>query len=224
MEQIKENDYKVKIGMYDFRLDEEPARHSLGYIMNDLRDIKQSYFKLGFHLNEFNRLRYYENLGFLSFKDFCAANLPIDMSAVKRCIQVFKMTCQYNSDVPTMFMKDEYKPYGYSQLCEMVTFKDETFRGMISPDMTIKQIRELKKGKISSADKRCDVAPRKPAYSFLCSAFDKENYNDVMICLKNYLLGELGQDMSSHCYTGKVLTFKFKDKQYKLQLSVMKGV
>ena len=122
----------------------ETALGGAKYIFTDIADIKRSFFRLGFHLHEFDQLRYYEDFGFSSLADFCAANLGMDPSAVSRCVNVFLMTCNYNGMLPTMFMSDRYKGYSYSQLSEMLSIPEKK-RIYVDPSMTVKEIREFKK-------------------------------------------------------------------------------
>lgn len=61
-----------------------------------------------------------------------------------------------------MEMSGKYKDYSYSQLTEMLPLSDEQ-RAMISPDMTIKQIREIKKnGKAKTVESADLVATSQP--------------------------------------------------------------
>ena len=115
-------------------------------------DIKQSYFKLGFHLNEFKECKYYEDFGYLTFEEFCENNFDLDKSAISRCINVFLMTNaskevkyigNYESRGCESKMSEKYQGYSYSQLCEMLPLDDKQ-RSQVKPDMTIKQIREMK--------------------------------------------------------------------------------
>lgn len=147
-----ENDINVKYGMIDFGPEREAAHASLKYIYTDMCDIKQSYFKLGFHLNEFKECKYYKDFGYATFDEFCEHNFYLDKSAISRCINVFLMTTsqceeEYYSGIIrrgcASQMSDKYKDYSYSQLCEMLPLDDKQ-RSQIKPDMTIKQIRDVK--------------------------------------------------------------------------------
>lgn len=146
------SDIEVRYGIYDLGGETEEARSSLRYIMSDINDIKKSYFRLGFHLHEFKTHEYYKDFGFLTFEEFCEANIDLDKGAISRCINVFLMTnaggeVSYKSGVKIVgcgsYMSDKYKDYSYSQLVEMLPL-DEERRKHCSSDMTVKQIRELK--------------------------------------------------------------------------------
>ena len=146
-----ENTLEVKYGMYELGPEREGARTSLKYIYSDVNDIKTYYIRLGFHLDEFERCKYYEDFGFLTMAEFCEVNLGMDKSAVSRCINVFKEFCKrnyndYGIGTCTMYIDDKWSAYSYSQLCEMLPLDDET-RRQVTSDMSVKKIRELKKKK-----------------------------------------------------------------------------
>ena len=157
-----EKNIDVHYGMYNLREEREGARGSLKYILRDISDIKKSYFILGFHLNEFRNFKYYEDFGYLTFEEFCENNFDMDKSAISRCINVFLMINAHNKRTYkngvecvgcAMQILDEYKDFSYSQLCEMLPLDDDK-RAKVKPDMTIKQIREMK-------NKIFDITPEK---------------------------------------------------------------
>lgn len=136
---------------------EEPRREAYGhlkYLYSDISDIRNYYIHLGFHLEEFRNNRYYEDFHYLDFYEFCDVNLGMDKGAVSRCINVYK---QFNAsnDVRitagtktigcAMDLSERWKDYSYTQLCEMLPLSEHE-RESITPDMTVKQIREYKKG------------------------------------------------------------------------------
>lgn len=149
----KESDLEVKYGMIHFREEREMARSSLRYILHDMNDIRTSYIRLGFHLEEFRRCGYYYDFGYPTMEEFCGVNLGLDKSAISRCINVFKKFSACEKETHKMWIDDRYKDYSYSQLCEMVSMDEEQCK-QVTPDMTIKQIREVKKGNVSR-----DVSP-----------------------------------------------------------------
>ncbi len=143
----KDSELDIKYGMYNLREEREAARSSVRYILTDTNNIRESYIRLGFHLDEMERLKYYEDFGYLSMAEFCEANLGMDKSAVSRCINVFKTFASkngpYNTGTLTMHIDDKWKDYSYSQLCEMLPLKDKQ-RAKVKPSMTVKEIRDLK--------------------------------------------------------------------------------
>lgn len=123
---------------------EDDARHSLRYILADLADLKRSFIRLGFHLCEFRRYAFYCDFGFSSMEDFCETNLGLGKSSVSRLIRVYLEFSMVQGYKHTMFPDEKYADYSYSQLCEMLNMSDEQ-RRQVKPDMTVKQIRDLKK-------------------------------------------------------------------------------
>lgn len=158
----KEEELKIIYGpgVYDCEFNhvsKEYALDSVKYILTDLNDIRKRYISLGFHLSEFRENDYYLCFGYLRFEEFCEANFGLDKSAVSRCINVYRefnasKSVSYENGVKkvgsAMDLSDEWKDYSYSQLCEMVSMNDEQ-RSQVKPDMTIKQIREIKKQNVS---------------------------------------------------------------------------
>lgn len=137
----------VKYGLIDLRPERPEAKGHFEYILNDISDIKSRYISFGFHLDEFKRLKYYEDFGFESFEEFCEKNVPLDKSAISRCMNVFYEFAAIDkglSVVRKMWIDEKYKDYSYGQLVEMLPL-DEKRRKMVKPDMTIAKIRELKK-------------------------------------------------------------------------------
>lgn len=138
-------------------VERQDARTSLKYILSDLNDIRKYYMRLGFHLEEFRKNNYYIDFGYFTFDDFCEDNFGLDKSAVSRCINVYRAFNASNSVTyengikqrgAAIELSEEWNEYSYSQLCEMVSM-DDVQRKQVTPDMTIKQIRELKKKKVS---------------------------------------------------------------------------
>ena len=140
----------------DFFEGDEPDDMALGsfdYISKDLNDIKRSYFRLGFHLNEFDRCKYYQQFGFTCLSDFVLHNWGLEPSFVSRCIAVFKFTAQYSGAIPTMFQLEKYQPYSYSQLVEMISMDEDTLH-KCSPNYSVRELREIKK----NAKKKKEIA------------------------------------------------------------------
>lgn len=122
------------------------AKASYQYINVDIQNIKKNFISLGFHLVECRDNQYYKDFGFDNFYDFVEKNFHMEKSAVSRHINIFmKFSQSSNNGVPyMMYLDDKYKKYSYSQLSEMLQLNDDQIK-QIKPEMTIKEIRELKK-------------------------------------------------------------------------------
>ncbi len=145
-----DRDLEIKYGMYDLTRGAEPsplALSSFKYIGTDISDIKTRYIRLGFHLAECKKCKYYEHFGYMTLEEFTDANFGFDKSAVSRCINVFERFCQRGGsygNTPTMFIDKKYEDYSYSQLCEMLPLSEDDIR-LIKPSMSVSAIREIKK-------------------------------------------------------------------------------
>lgn len=93
------------------------------------------------------------DFGYATLEEFCAKNLGMDKSAVSRCIGVYK---NFNAALEVSYVNgiqrrgaacdlgERWRDYSYAQLCEMLPLNDEQ-RSKITPDMTIREIRNFKK-------------------------------------------------------------------------------
>lgn len=152
----KEDDLNIVYGpCKDYIKDEisELTLASVKYMFSDLTDIRKFYLRLGFHLVEFYNMCGYMDFGFNTLYDFCEANLGLDKGAVSRCMNVYwefnakndvKRIGNYESHGSAMDLSERWKDYSYTQLCEMLPLTEDQ-RKKVTPDMTIKQIREYKK-------------------------------------------------------------------------------
>ena len=119
----------------------EEAINSLLGLREDTSDIKKYYIYLGRHLSIFKEKRLYCKLYYCDGEDefyrCIKDNIGLEKTAISRCISVYKRFAD-----PDGLLKEEYSSYNYSQLVEMVSMDEPN---VITPDMTIKQIREKKK-------------------------------------------------------------------------------
>ena len=178
----KDSDIDVVLG--DFTFDGDPraeAYGSLKYLYTDLTDIRKYYIRLGFHLQEFKMHEYYKDFGYLTLEEFCDVNLGLDKGAVSRCINVY---LQFNAshDVKVgagcksigcaMDLSERWDNYSYTQLCEMLPLSEED-RKKVTPDMTVRQIRELKKNLKNGSALVASTQLEEKKY------FDKKRYDET---------------------------------------------
>jgi len=173
---------KVIYGLFDLREERELARASFNYIARDMYDIKESYIKLGFHLDECKRLKYYEDFGYTDFSEFVNINFGLDKGALSRCLNVFYRFSEIDGYCHKMWLDDKYKDYSYSQLCEMVSMSEQDCRN-IKPTMTVKEIREIKKQRKIEKDTAEKVATSQPVEKLCISKLC--DYKGVV--LQNYI-------------------------------------
>ena len=167
MYEFNVEDFMAEPGVFEGECN-ELACASLGDILGDMKNIKESYIKLGFHLDEFKRCRYYSEFGFESLEDFAQNKLGFDKSALSRCLNVFYEFSDFQGISRSMCVAEKWKDYSYSQLCEILPLND-TQRRLVTSDMTVKQIRELKKkNKDAISALKEIVVPSQPEKIRLC--------------------------------------------------------
>lgn len=131
-------------GMFNLREKRELAEASYEYITNDVNDMKTNAIRFGFHLMECKENKYYEDYGFNNFYEFVEKNWKLEKSAVSRYINLFMEFSLCQNGQHKMFLDNKYEGYSYSQLSEMLPLSSNQ-RKQIKPEMTVTEIRELKK-------------------------------------------------------------------------------
>lgn len=116
---------------------------NIHWVREDIRNIKASFIKLGFHLYEIKRCNAYCIYGYDDFYEFCDNNFHLSSSTVRRHIQIYERFGEYRDGSIKMNIAKEYEGYTYSQLCEMLSLSDGDAK-KIKPEMTVKEIREYK--------------------------------------------------------------------------------
>lgn len=165
-----ENQIKPVYGLINYGKERELAKGSFEYITNDVIDIKTRFIRLGFHLAECRDMKYYQDFGYEDFYEFVDKNFQMDKSEVSRCINVFMTFSQKSGTYENshlMYLDEKYNEYSYSQLKEMLSLTDKE-KQQIKLEMTIKQIRELKKKWSGKADK---VATSQLPKEVFCTSF-----------------------------------------------------
>ena len=112
-------------------------------LKEELKDVSDSFIKIGGYLSELGKMNCYQSIGYNSYDQFCRQELNLDRHTVNRFIQVFERFGTYDeNDKPSLQMK--YQDFNKSQLIELVSVPDEEF-DLFEPDMSIKEIRENKR-------------------------------------------------------------------------------
>jgi hypothetical protein len=126
----------------------EYYKSSIDYITNDLKDLAQRYVRLGFHLHEVDVCKYYLFGGYSNVYDFAENEFGLKRSTVSRCVNIyFKF-----SDSGHIYIDKKYEKFNYSQLCEMLSIKDDAKLRLIRPEMSIKEIRKIKSNEVVCKD------------------------------------------------------------------------
>jgi len=114
-----------------------------GKIQKAVERISNEFMFIGLHLWEIRNNKWYEAKGYASIVEYAEAELHFKKRSTYNFIELIENFAEWRNNYPTYFLDDKYKAFGYSQLCEILSLAPE-HREEIKPDMTIKQIREVK--------------------------------------------------------------------------------
>lgn len=118
-------------------------------IKQSMYSVAKEFLYIGFLLHEADCCKYYEEKGYTSIYHYAETELGFKKSSVNNFIRVFETF----SDDGKCFIKDGYQDFKYSQLTEMLSMSPKQLEAA-KPDMTVRQLRELKKEDKSKEESR----------------------------------------------------------------------
>lgn len=120
-------------------------------IKKAMYDVARQFVYIGFLLWEVQEYKYYLEKGYQNVYEYAETELGFKRSSTKNFIAINYEFGRRDeraivgiTQQRTMNLQSEYEKFSYSQLCEMLSMSPEK-RKAVKPDMTIKQIREIKK-------------------------------------------------------------------------------
>lgn len=120
-------------------------------IKRAMYDVAKQFVYIGFLLWEVKEYGYYREGGYKDVYDYAQQELGFKKSSVKNFIAICEQfgTADHRqiggaAHVRTMSIQQKYEKFNYSQLCEMLAMSEKQ-RDQAKPDMTVKQLRQLKK-------------------------------------------------------------------------------
>jgi len=102
--------------------------------------IEREYIAIGFYLRHIRDNAMYLEDGYQTVEDMAKEQFGMEVSAVSRAINVNK---EFSREGYSPLLADDYKGYSKSLLIEMLTMEPEE-RQLVTPDMTVKEVREIK--------------------------------------------------------------------------------
>lgn len=121
-------------------------------IKRTLEEVKNSFCYVGFLLWEIQHYKYYLADGYNSLEDYALDVFGFKKSTTYNFINVCVRFSQETSfGYPSYNVKEEFKDYNFSQLCEMTSIKDKNKLNQIDPKMSVRKIKELKKEKVEES-------------------------------------------------------------------------
>lgn len=113
-------------------------------IRNSLMGIRQNFLKIGWSLRYIKETKSYEKEGFRNINEFAERYFDLSQPEVSRFIKI----CEQFSIGDRPELKQEYAAYNLSQLIELLPMEEE-LRKQVTPEMTVPQIRELKRARVN---------------------------------------------------------------------------
>ena len=92
------------------------AKSFIRWTNEDIKDVTNSFFKIGFRLHEARACRYYEALGFPDIETLAEEEFGFKRSTTYGLIQVYEKTSRYGH----CEILPQYDGYSYSQLLELI--------------------------------------------------------------------------------------------------------
>lgn len=116
-------------------------RDSVDIIRKELDNIKQSFLAVGWHLKHIKDRGLYKEDGYTNIYDFAGDKFHMSQSNVSRYINLCE---RFSAGNGSPRLDERFAGFDYSQLTEMLPMKPEE-QEKVTPDMTVRQIREMKK-------------------------------------------------------------------------------
>lgn len=108
-----------------------------------IRDVKDGFVATGYYLWVIREERLWEEDGYNSFPEFLHCQYQKDKSWASRCIGLYEQFGKAIAPGELPVLAAPYRDYSVSQLIEMVSMTEEQ-REQVTPDMKIREIREMK--------------------------------------------------------------------------------
>lgn len=118
-------------------------------IKRGISNIAIQFVSIGYDLYKIKEFKLYKEMGYKNLEEFGIKELNLKSSSIYNFINVCMNFSRKVNGYPTMALDDKYLGYGYTQLTEMLALAPEQ-REDIKKDMSIKEIREVKKNSLKS--------------------------------------------------------------------------
>lgn len=169
-------------------------------IQENLVSMKQSFIAVGYFLKHIRDNEMYKADGYASIWEFAQDNYGIGMSAASRWM---KMNDKFSQNGNSPVLDEQYRGFEKSQLQEMLYLDDKQLKE-VKPDMTVKEIREVRKPevqvpKLRKPDEQTEEYLNKAARHLLISEwkwFLEDQMNRVQ--LVNQSPGELKKHLGKN--------------------------
>lgn len=113
----------------------------------------ENFVAIGYYLKHISETGQYKEGGYSNIWECAENEFGFSQAKASRCINICKT---YSADGDSPFLGDRFKSFNISQLQEMLPIKDERLIEQITPDMSVKEIRDIRNvesGKEAAEDK-----------------------------------------------------------------------
>ena len=114
---------------------------SVDIIRAELKNIKESFVRIGWHLKKIKDNGWYQKEGYKNIYEFAKEKFNISQPTATRFINI---CTEFSESGSSPELDSRYQGYSLSQLTEMLNVGADKRQG-ISPDMTVREIREFKR-------------------------------------------------------------------------------
>ncbi len=114
---------------------------SVDIIRIELKNIKKSFVRIGWHLKQIKDNGWYQKEGYKNIYEFAKEKFNISQPAATRFINI---CTEFSENGSSPELDARYRGYSLSQLTEMLNVGADK-RKEVTPDMTVREIREFKR-------------------------------------------------------------------------------
>lgn len=153
-------------------------------IRDGIAKIKESFVEVGYYLRKIQRTEEYKADGYKDIWEFADQEYGLHRSTASRWMKMNELFSQ-NGESP--YLKEEYQQFGKSQLQEMLYLEEDT-RQQVTKDMTVREIRELRKTEESIENPMQEEIPGQMEihdYPEVTEGVIEAEYKEVFPVLKN---------------------------------------
>lgn len=153
---------------------------SIEIIRKELDNIKQSFLTIGWYLKYIKDRELYRNDGYVNINDFAKDKFNMSQSNVSRYINLCE---RFSAGNGSPKLNEKYKGFDYSQLTEMLPMKPED-QEKVTPDMTVKQIREMKRQEKEKNRKDSSVSIKNDASEEIYATSHNDNMEKIFLAIR----------------------------------------
>ena len=197
------------------------AESFLHYVYLELDDIKKSFFKIGFRLNEANKYKYYDELGYSSIAELAEDKFGFKKSTTYDLMAIYELA---HDNMCPMSIDKSFEGFSQSQLVAMtrVRYAVPDFVSLVKPTDSVKNIEKL----VSLWNKKyvygCGYRPGCNTVSDYLKKYEEEDSGAPATYpnqLKGQLAIELPEDTKSQKYsTQDIIDECLKRDRYKIEI------